>query len=167
MKENKIELTKEQKNCVEYDLEKKLLVIEANPGTGKTEVLKNRVLYIHQQNKQQRKLILVLSYNRNIVGEIKIKLKAEKLKTYRRFKDFAANINHRHTCSLNECPTYLENTKPLILVCTIHSLANGINSLVLAKQFSEKRKIKVLTTTQRVENKHGFVTGEENKHKFT
>ncbi|CAG8775141.1 12664_t:CDS:2, partial [Racocetra persica] len=125
MKENEIELTEEQKKCVEYDLEKKLLVIEANPGTGKTEVLKGRVLFIHQKNEQQRKLILVLSYNTNIVGEVRNKLKTEGLNVRKSFKDFFSDVNHRHVCSLNKCPTYSKNTKPLVLVCTIHSLANG------------------------------------------
>jgi len=38
-----IDLTKEQIKCVEYPLDKKVLVIDADPGTGKTEILKHRV----------------------------------------------------------------------------------------------------------------------------
>ena len=48
---NKIELTEEQKRCVECPLDKNKLIINADPGTGKTEVLKHRVLFIHQQTR--------------------------------------------------------------------------------------------------------------------
>jgi superfamily II DNA/RNA helicase len=44
---NEIKLTEEQKKCAEYPLDQKILVINADPGTGKTEVLKQRVLFIH------------------------------------------------------------------------------------------------------------------------
>ncbi|RHZ36595.1 UvrD-helicase domain-containing protein [endosymbiont GvMRE of Glomus versiforme] len=165
MSNNKIELTKEQKSCVEWPLNNNL-VIEANPGTGKTEVLKYRTLFIHQQNERQRKLILVLAYGRNIAAEIRTKLKAEKLRVYDRLKNILPALAHQHTCSLNECPVYLESTKPLILVCTIHSLANGINDLVIKKQFQEKRRTKILVATQDVEKKHGLVPLEDKNQKF-
>ncbi|RHZ35472.1 UvrD-helicase domain-containing protein [endosymbiont GvMRE of Glomus versiforme] len=165
MSNNKIELTKEQKLCVEQSLNSNL-VIEADPGTGKTEVLKYRTLYIHQQNKKQRKLILILAYGRNIATEIRTKLKAEKLKVYDHLKKVLPVLVHKHTCSLNECPAYLENMKSLVLVCTIHSLANGINDLVIKKLFQEERKTKILVTTQTVEKKHGFVSIEDKNQKF-
>ena len=139
IKNKKIELTEEQKKCVEWPLNNNL-VIEANPGTGKTEVLKYRTLFIHQQNESKRKLILILAYGRNVAAEIRAKLKEEKLKVYDRLKNLLPALIHQHTCSLKECPVYLASTKPLILVCTIHSLANGINGLVIKKLFQEKRK---------------------------
>src|SRR5690349_1038194 len=163
---NKIQLTEEQKKCVECPLDKKKLIINADPGTGKTEVLKHRVLFIHQQNEQQRKLILVLAYGRNIAREIRTKLKLEKIKVYDHLKNILPAINNHHTCSLNECPTYLENMKPLALVCTVHSLANGITDLVIKQQFQEKRKIKILVSTQTIERKQSFVHVEDKKEKF-
>jgi hypothetical protein len=75
--------------------------------------------------------------------------------------------DHQHICtSPNKCPTYLENTQPLVLVCTIHSLARGINDLVIKKQFQEERRIHVLTTTQRVEKKQGLISHEQQNQKF-
>jgi len=163
---DKIELTEEQKKCVECPLDKSKLIINADPGTGKTEVLKHRVLFIHRQNERQRKLILVLAYGRNIAKEIRAKLRAEKIKVYDRLKNILPALNHRHTCSLDKCPTYLENMKPLALVCTVHSLANGITDVVIKKQFQEKRKIKILVSTQTVEKKQGLVHVEDKKQKF-
>src|SRR4051794_3665342 len=146
-----INLTEEQKKCAEYSLDQKILVINADPGTGKTEVLKQRVLFIHNYltemetgNQPQKKLILVLAYGRNIAAEIRSKLKVHQLKVYRRLRDILPLLTHQHICTLNECPTYLENKQPLILVCTIHSLASGINDLVIKQQFQEARKIHVL-----------------------
>lgn len=94
---NEIKLTEEQKKCAEYPLEQKILVINADPGTGKTEVLKQRVLFIYNHlikmgleaqkvSQQQKKVILVLAYGRNIASEIRTKLSAQKLKVYRRLK---------------------------------------------------------------------------------
>ena len=102
---NKISLTNEQKKCSEYPLDQKILVINADPGTGKTEVLKCRALFIHQQSQKQRKLILVLAYGRNIAAEIKAKLKIEKIKVFNRLKDLLPALSaHQHVCSLNGCP---------------------------------------------------------------
>ncbi|KLL02077.1 MAG: UvrD/REP helicase N-terminal domain protein [Mycoplasmataceae bacterium RC_NB112A] len=172
---NEIKLTEEQKKCAEYPLDKKILVISADPGTGKTEVLKRRVLFIHnyltkmevEESKNQPKLILVLAYGRNIAAEIRTKLRSSGLKVYRRFRDVLPRLNHQHICTLNECPTYLENKLPLLLVCTIHSLASGINDLVIKKQFKEERKIHVLVATQRAEQKQGLVSHGEQNQKFT
>ena len=171
---NEIKLTEEQKKCVEYPLEQKILVINADPGTGKTEVLKQRVLFIHNSltkteeinNQPQKKLILVLAYGRNIAAEIRTKLKSHQLKVYRHLKDVLPLLEHQHICTLNKCPTYLENQKPIILVCTIHSLASGINDLVIKQQFQEKRKIHVLVATQRVEKKQGVISHNEQNQKF-
>ena len=173
---DKINLTEEQKNCAEYPLNKKILLISADPGTGKTEVLKHRVLFIYNhlvkteieesKNQLRGKLILVLAYGRNIAAEIRTKLKTHQLKVYRRFRDLLPRLTHQHICTLNECPTYLENRQPLVLVCTIHSLASGINDLVIKKQFQEERKIHVLVTTQRVEKKQGLVSHGEQNQKF-
>jgi hypothetical protein len=88
------------------------------------------------------------------------------LRVYDRLKNILPVLAHQHTCSLNECPVYLESTKPLILVCTIHSLANGINDLVIKKQFQEKRRTKILVATQDVEKKHGLVPLEDKNQKF-
>jgi superfamily I DNA/RNA helicase len=177
---NEIKLTEEQKKCAEYPLDQKVLVISADPGTGKTEVLKQRVLFIHNsltkteseqiKNQRSRKLILVLAYGRNIAAEIRAKLKTHQLKVYRRFRDILPLLNHQHTCNLPEkdkCPTYLENKRPIILVCTIHSLASGINDLVIKQQFQEARKIHVLIATQRVEKKQGLISQGGQNQKFT
>src|SRR4051812_27398966 len=77
---NKIELTEEQKGCVEHPLAEQILIIDADPGTGKTEILRHRVKFIHQENKTQRKFILVLAVGKNISRSIKKKLKEEGLK---------------------------------------------------------------------------------------
>jgi superfamily I DNA/RNA helicase len=175
---NEIKLTEEQKKCAEYPLDQKILVINADPGTGKTEVLKQRALFIHNHlirteqeikkvNQQQRKVILVLAYGRNIAAEIRTKLSVHKLKIYRRLKYIKPLLDHQHTCTLpNKCPTYLENMRPLVLVCTIHSLASGINDLVIKQQFQEKRKIHVLVATQRVEKKQGLISHGQQNQKF-
>lgn len=171
---SEIKLTEEQKKCAEYPLDKKILVINADPGTGKTEVLKHRVLFIHnyltetkvEESKNRPKLILVLAYGRNIATEIRTKLRISGLKVYRRFRDILPRLNHQHICTINECPTYLENKQPLVLVCTIHSLASGINDLVIKQQFQEERKIHVLVATQRVEQKQGLVSRGEQNQKF-
>src|SRR3954447_7974815 len=97
---NKIELTEEQKKCVEQPLDKRVLIISADPGTGKTEVLKYRALFIHQQNQQQRKLILALAYGRNIAAEIRTKLSSEKIKVYDRLKNLLPAVSTcQHVCS--------------------------------------------------------------------
>ena len=175
---NEIQLTEEQKKCVEYPLDQKILVINADPGTGKTEVLKQRALFIHDHlvrmgqaiqevNQQQRKVILVLAYGRNIATEIRTKLSTHGIKVYRRLKYIQPLWDHQHTCtSPDKCPTYLENMRPLVLVCTIHSLANGINDLIIKKQFQEERKIHMLVTTQRVENKKGLISHDQQNQKF-
>src|ERR1044072_3540023 len=175
---NEIKLTEEQKKCAEYPLDQKILVINADPGTGKTEVLKQRVLFINDYllkmsqeaqkiSQQQRKVILVLAYGKNIAAEIRAKLSAHGLKCYSRLKYIQPLWDHQHICtSPDKCPTYLENTRPLVLVCTIHSLASGINDLVIKKQFQEERRIHVLTTTQRVEQKQGLVSHNEKNQKF-
>ena len=54
---NEIKLTEEQKRCVEYPLDQQVLTIDADPGTGKTEILRHRVKFIHQQNKKERKAV--------------------------------------------------------------------------------------------------------------
>src|SRR4051794_35772369 len=131
---DEIKLTDEQKKCAEYPLDKKILVISADPGTGKTEVLKHRVLFINNrlteretkgiESKQIRKLILVLAYGRNIAAEIRTKLRTQQLKVYRRLRDILPFLVHQHICTSPnkyECPTYLENKQSLVLVCTIHS----------------------------------------------
>ncbi|CAI2183228.1 157_t:CDS:2 [Funneliformis geosporum] len=87
-----IKLTPEQKKCAEHPLNQKNLVINADPGTGKTEVLKQRVLFIHEfllkaeqgnkgMSRWQRKVILVLAYGKNIAAEIRAKLNARGLKS--------------------------------------------------------------------------------------
>jgi superfamily I DNA/RNA helicase len=176
---SEVKLTEEQKKCVESPLNQKILVINADPGTGKTEVLKQRVLFIHNHltetkegesqltNQPQRELILVLAYGRNIATEIRMKLRAQQLKVYRYLKDILPLLNHRHICTLNKCPTYLENQRPIILVCTIHSLANGISELAIRQRFQEKRRIRVLVSTQQVEKKQGLISHNKQNQKFT
>jgi|SRR6185436_3001121 len=165
---NKIELTEEQKKCVEYPLDKQVLVIEANPGTGKTEVLKHRIIFIHRQNEQQRKLILVLAYGRNIARAIRSKLRSEKLKVYDQLKKILPEIKlkNQQPCLLKPpCPTCLERMKPIVLVCTIHSLANSITDLVIRKQFKEKKKVQIFADQHNNKQKesiiHTTATGQQ------
>jgi superfamily I DNA/RNA helicase len=77
---NKIKLTSEQKECVEHSLDNQTLIIDADPRTGKTEILRHRVKFIHQENKKKRKFILILAVGKNISKSIKRKLKEEGLK---------------------------------------------------------------------------------------
>jgi len=67
-------LTDEQKTCVEYPLTGKVLVINAGPGTGKTEILKERTRFIIQQNKEKKTFILILAFNKDISLAIRRKL---------------------------------------------------------------------------------------------
>ena len=100
---NKFELTKEQKRWVEYPLNEQVLLIDADPGTGKTEILRHRVKFIHQQNKKERKFILVLAVGRNISKSIKRKLKEEGLnKIHNRLKSVLPEFSHK-LCEEIEC----------------------------------------------------------------
>jgi len=47
------------------------LLIDADPGTGKTEILRHRVKFIHQQNKKERKFILVLPWGGTLASQSK------------------------------------------------------------------------------------------------
>src|SRR5436190_12718556 len=69
-----LKLTDEQKSCVEYPLTREVLVINAGPGTGKTEILKERTKFIIQQNKEQKIFILILAFNKDISLAIRRKL---------------------------------------------------------------------------------------------
>src|SRR3954465_5583227 len=120
-----IELTEEQRKCVEYSLDKQILIIDADPGTGKTEILKHRVCFIYQQNKKQRKFILVLAVGRNISKSIKRKLKDEGLKKiHHRLKSVLPEFFHKPQCEeIDDCLECLEKRSPIILTCTVHSIA--------------------------------------------
>src|SRR5437016_799644 len=120
---NKIELTEEQKNCVEHSLDKQTLIIDADPGTGKTEILRHRVKFIHQQNKKQRKFILVLAVGKNISKSIKRKLKEEGLKkVHEKLKSVLPEFFHK-PCEEVDCLECFERKNPIILTCTVHSIA--------------------------------------------
>src|SRR3954468_19856160 len=120
---NKIELTEEQKRCVEYPLNEQVLLIDADPGTGKTEILRHRVKFIHQQNKKQRKFILVLAVGKNISKSIKKKLKEEGLKKiHDRLKSVLPEFSHK-PCEETDCLECFERKSPIILTCTVHSIA--------------------------------------------
>jgi superfamily I DNA/RNA helicase len=122
---NKIELTEEQKKCVEYPLNGQVLLIDADPGTGKTEILRHRVKFIHQQNKKERKFILVLAVGKNISRSIKRKLREEGLKKiHHRLKSVLPEFFHKPQCEeVDDCPECLEKRSPIILSCTVHSIA--------------------------------------------
>src|SRR5689334_23270343 len=99
MTENQIRLTKEQKRCVEYSINEKILLIDADPGTGKTEILRHRVRFIHHLNAVQKKLILVLAVGRSIVRSIKSKLKKDGLKEiYDRLETTFAEFSTEPLC---------------------------------------------------------------------
>lgn len=72
---NKIQLTNEQKECVNFPLDKQVLVINAGPGTGKTEIIKERIKFIIERNRNSKQLILVLTFNKSISLDIWRKLK--------------------------------------------------------------------------------------------
>ena len=72
-----LSLTSEQKDCVEYPLSQKTLIINAGPGTGKTTILKERVRYIIEQTHEQKKYILILAFNKAISLEIRKKIMSE------------------------------------------------------------------------------------------
>lgn len=122
---NKIELTEEQKKCVEHPLDGKVLLIDADPGTGKTEILRHRVKFIYQQNKKERKFILVLAVGRNISKSIKGKLKKEGLKKiHEKLKTVLPEFFHKPQCEdIDDCLECLEKRSPIILTCTVHSIA--------------------------------------------
>jgi superfamily I DNA/RNA helicase len=143
----KIELTAEQRNCVEYPLQEQILIIDADPGTGKTEILRHRVKFIHQENKTQRKFILVLAVGKSISRSIKKKLKEEGLKKiYHRLKDVIPKFSHQILpCEDTDCPDCQEHNQPLILTCTVHSIAYWMVKKAFTKQFQERKKIQILT----------------------
>ena len=140
-----VELTREQKECVEYPLDKQILLIDADPGTGKTEILRHRVKFIYQQNEKQRKFILILAVGRNISRSIKRKLKEEGLKKiHRQLKTVLPEFVHK-LCEQVDCWECENRKKPIILACTVHSLAYWIIKQVFTKHLQEKKKIQILT----------------------
>ena len=73
-----IRLTAEQIECVNFPLSQQVLIVNAGPGTGKTEIIKERMRFIvehMEQNLNQQQLALVLTFNKNISVEIWRKLK--------------------------------------------------------------------------------------------
>ncbi|CAG8752554.1 14482_t:CDS:2, partial [Racocetra persica] len=70
-----IRLTAEQRECVNFPLSHQVLIVNAGPGTGKTEIIKERMRFIVEQNLNQQQLALVLTFNKNISVEIWRKLK--------------------------------------------------------------------------------------------
>ncbi|CAG8454170.1 17325_t:CDS:1, partial [Cetraspora pellucida] len=122
---DKIELTQEQRDCVEHPLNDRILIIDADPGTGKTEILRHRVKFIHQENKKQRKFILVIAVGKNISLSIKRKLKEVELK---KIHNILRSVVHEFShsippCDDTDCPKCQEHNQPIILTCTIHSIA--------------------------------------------
>jgi len=142
-----VELTKEQKECVEYPLNERILIIDADPGTGKTEILRHRVKFIHQENKKQRKFILVLSVGKSISQSIKRKLKAEGLKKiHHNLRTIIPEFSHPiPPCDDIYCLKCQEHNQPIILTCTVHSIAYWMIKQVFTKIFQERKKIQVLT----------------------
>jgi superfamily I DNA/RNA helicase len=72
-----MELNKEQKRAVVF--EGRSLIVKAGPGTGKTRVLVERVAYLASKGVKPE-LILVLTFTRKAVKEIKERLKKKKVK---------------------------------------------------------------------------------------
>jgi superfamily I DNA/RNA helicase len=144
MTENQIRLTKEQKRCVEYSINEKILLIDADPGTGKTEILRHRVRFIHHLNAVRKKLILVLAVGKSIVRSIKTKLKKDGLKEiYDRLETTFSEFSPEPLCE-GDCYCCIDKKKPLILVCTVHSIAYWI--IMRSSQLWEGKKIKILTS---------------------
>jgi superfamily I DNA/RNA helicase len=150
---NKIKLTSEQKECVEYPLNEQVLIIDADPGTGKTEILRHRVKFIHRENKKRRKFILILSVGKNISKSIKRKLKEEGLKKINhQLRPIIPEFSHKVTpCEDHECSKCLEYNQPIILTCTVHSIAYWMTRQAFVKKFQETKKIRVLTNTYKKE----------------
>jgi len=71
-----MELNKEQKRAVVF--EGKLLIVKAGPGTGKTRVLVERVAYLARRGVSPES-ILVLTFTRKAVKEIRERLKKKKV----------------------------------------------------------------------------------------
>lgn len=68
-----IYLDDDQKAAVEYD-EKKPLVVNAGPGSGKTRILVERVVYLIKELKKPPASILVITYTRKATQELKNRL---------------------------------------------------------------------------------------------
>ena len=127
----KIELTEEQKKCVECPLNKQTLIIDADPGTGKTEILRHRVKFICQQNKRRRKFILVLAVGKNISKSIKKKLKEEErtmifyespfrlIKTLQQFVEIFGD-ERQASVSREISKMFEENKRGTVLECLNH-----------------------------------------------
>jgi len=132
-----IELTEEQKDCVEHPLHERILIIDADPGTGKTEILRHRVRFICQENKKQRKFILVLAVGKNISYSIKKKLKEEGLKNiHRSLRTIIPEFSHPiPPCEDIDCSKCQEHNQPIILTCTIHSIAYWMVRKMFTKNF--------------------------------
>ena len=148
MNKTKIELAEEQKKCVEHPLkEEQVLIIDADPGTGKTEILRHRVKFIHQQNKKERKFILILAVGRNISRFYQKKLKEEGLKKiHHSLRTVMPEFSHKILpCDEIDCLKCQEHTQPIVLTCTIHSIVYWMIKRVFAKKFQERKKIQVLT----------------------
>lgn len=68
-----IYLDDDQKAAVEYD-EEKPLVVNAGPGSGKTRILVERVVYLINELKKDPSTLLVITYTRKATQELKNRL---------------------------------------------------------------------------------------------
>ena len=74
--DNKIILNEDQKKAVEYyDNDEKSLVIDAGPGSGKTRVIIERVVYLIKELDQHPSTILVITFTRKATEELRERFK--------------------------------------------------------------------------------------------
>ena len=101
MSENKLEITEEQKNII-YNADGRVKVV-AIPGSGKSTVIKERILYILNEKKATMNDILILTFTNQAVWQMK-----------ERLYDAVKNIDS-NDYNINKLPVY-----------TFHSLCNSI-----------------------------------------
>lgn len=120
-----IQLTAEQRGCVNFPLNQQVLIINAGPGTGKTTIIEERVKFIVKEKPNQQQLVLVLAFNKNISLDIWRKLKLiirDKVNFLEKSNEFSQRDNFASFSVMNR---------------TFHSLCYSIFSKELAK-ISEK-----------------------------
>ena len=109
--DNKIILNEDQKKAVEYyDKDKKSLVIDAGPGSGKTRVIIERVVYLIKELNQHPSTILVITFTRKATEELRERFKNDTELTINQINQMRISTIHsfcRHIiskCSKGEGP---------------------------------------------------------------
>lgn len=90
---NKIYLDNEQKSAVEYRGSKPLIV-DAGPGSGKTRVIIERVVYLINELKQDASSILVITFTNKAADELKERLKKHSMLTMNQINQMRISTIH-------------------------------------------------------------------------